>query len=236
MGIAFWLYAWGEGVRVEMKTEEAELRANVQVLEQRLRNVRLDGDALAQRLATEQANLGRLRDEGLGLEQVLAGSRSDVTREWLGRLRTLRGAFRDHPEWAIPELRLLSNRDWIMFSETAWPVDDDGWRKKLADVRTEAKQVFWEKRLWPAIKAYNEKNPGVWPASVEVFFPYLTDKVDRESLRRFAVVAQRKNPKRFMVLEKTSVDKAYDTRVGVKQGGQSVRISGVDGWEMDSLD
>ena len=91
-----------------------------------------------------------------------------------GRYNLLKAQLKKHPEWSIPEIQFLIERDWMTFLQ-GWHMslaDEGGIRMSLSRIRSLAKDKF-VRRLWEAMRGFARDNDGSLPSSLALLKPYL---------------------------------------------------------------
>lgn len=198
-------------------------RAEIATLKERAHT--LDAEAAALR-AKQSATLGDLAQaEGelarLPLIRVDAGLSPAASTEldnWLGRMKRLQQIFAEKPELSIPEMRFLTEDDWLRTSKIVKLDTDDGVRDALGAIRERALARF-AKQLSTAIQKYNRVAPDEKPATVQVLASYFSPPVDLEILQRYElhdpVPSGLGSPNTWFVQNKTPIDMDYDARIQV---------------------
>jgi hypothetical protein len=226
----------GYQVRVTSR-QRAELAA------QKERARKLDTEAAALR-AKQSAALGDLAQAESELARLPAASvdaglppaaRTELD-SWLGRVKRLQQIFAEKPEQRIPEMRFLTEDDWLRTSKTANMDTDDGVRDALGAIRGRALAHF-AKQLVAANQKYNRDTPGQKPATVQVLAAYFDPPVDLEILDRYElhdpVPSGLGSPNTWFVQNKTPIDMDYDAQIRVgTQATYSMR-GGPETWVPD---
>lgn len=118
---------------------------------------------------------------------------------WLGRTTAVRKALADHPELRIPEMRLLTDEDWIHASQgfSSWTqeISKEGVRTEvdflpnLENLRTIARRAFISAAA-DALQKYHVENHGELPASFDPLIPFLPPSVDSAIISRYDLVQE----------------------------------------------
>jgi hypothetical protein len=144
-------------------------------------------------------------------------------KAWLARVVELRGMFARNPQFAIPELSLLTDMQWIQAARVAELDTDEQIRQSLAAVRTAAKEEL-NGRLASAFQRYIGATDGRLPPTLAEVLPYFVRPVDPAMLDRYelAPVGNMKDlpAGTQAVREKAPVDEDYDSRMIVDRTGR----------------
>jgi hypothetical protein len=219
-------------VTSHQRAELTALRERTRTLDTEAAALRAKQSATLRDLAQAESELARLPaprvDAGLP-----PAARAEL-ENWLGRVKRLQQIFAEKPEQRIPEMRFLTEDDWLRTSKTAKMDTDDGVRDALGAIRGRALAHF-AKQLVAANQKYNRVAPGQKPATVQVLAPYFDPPVDLEILERYElhdpVPSGLGSPNTWFVQNKTPIDMDYDAqiRVGTQanytaRGGPSVWV------------
>ncbi len=143
------------------------------------------------------------------------------------RVRWMQKLFKQRPELQIPEMALLTDMDWLSASRFADLSTEEGLRKALGQVRTEAKHRFCDK-ISPALNAYAKVNGTARPASMLALAPYFKGGIDPALLQRWEIGSA--SPMVvgaiFQIQESRPVDADYDTFIAVTDMGHRLMIEG----------
>jgi RNA polymerase sigma factor (sigma-70 family) len=150
-----------------------------------------------------RGDLGRLRSQSEELEALKAAIVDDPTesaaKSWLGRVSQLRQALARMPDQEIPELRFLTDQDWLnaVKGKRQLATDADV-EQALSNLRISAKNEF-AMVLRNALRAYLLASSGQSPTDVSQLKPYFTSPVDNLVLQRYeftepGVIGQRHTP------------------------------------------
>jgi len=174
-----------------------------------------------QALVAQEKKIGENRD---GSTSAIG----DETNAWLARLQEVRDVMAQHPEVGIPELSLLSDREWLRIAKDAQFETPEQIRKSLAALRNAAKEQF-AVRLASALGKYLRASGGQLPPTALTLAGYFTEPVDLAIFQRYEVVRTGNVsdlPDRTLsvIREKAPVDKDYDSRYGVD--GNAIQSGG----------
>lgn len=215
-----------------VREENARLNRNAIEL------LRLRGELTQLRAASDQA-----RDAAATTEMAL--------KSWLARVRELKRLPERMPGKAIPELRLLTEEDWLELAKDPFghdgdevTLDDDATaRRYLSNVRAKAKDKLM-RVLSRAIEGYANAHDGQLPAESVQLKPHLMNRhfdgparaveisesaVDDAVLERYAVLQTGKlvdvPDDKAILAEKAPVDSEHDTRL--KVGKYWMQVGGI---------
>jgi serine/threonine protein kinase/tetratricopeptide (TPR) repeat protein len=151
-----------------------------------------------------------------------------ATEAWHARVEQLRQRLDQNPQAGIPELKFLTQYDWLEAAKDNLETDAD-YRRALNRLRVAGETHFVDSQLQPALKIYVEINHGRFPASLAQLQPFFQPPVDEAILQRYEIVPHEKVPEAhwggdWVVTEKSPVDKDYDRRLVVGAEGGWGRI------------
>jgi len=171
-------------------------------------NERLKSDQTTRELLKLRGKVGQLRDELQGLPAA--------------RAALLKQKLEEMPDKKIPELALLTEKDW---ENAGWNADldtDDGVRVALRDARDKAVDTFFNLTR-PALKEYLAANDDLLPSNLLPLKPYFDAPVTVEMLQRYSVTQTGKlstNLSETVVSESAAnVDEDYDSRSQMSMNG-----------------
>src|SRR5262249_25252598 len=129
-----------------------------------------------------RGEVARLRSESQELGQPKATNASDPTeseaKSWLDRVGKLKQALARLPDQEIPELRYLTEQDWLnAVKNSRQMTTDDDLSQALSTLRISAKHEV-ALRLRQALRAYSLANNGQSPTDVSLLKPYFTPSMD----------------------------------------------------------
>jgi hypothetical protein len=135
---------------------------------------------------------------------------------WLGRTKRLRQLFVDRPGQAIPELRLLTDAEWLRLGRKARFDTEAEIRQALAAARDIASGKI-AARFSSAVSKYMNNSNGEQPASILALLPYFDSPPDLAMVQRFEVAPlegrmNRNGSAAWQVQEATPIDADYDSR------------------------
>jgi hypothetical protein len=143
---------------------------------------------------------------------------------WIARVKRLREVFEQNPPQKIPEMRLLTDDDWLLIARQNRLDSEDSVRQALAAIRAAAKDRFVV-TLNGAVRRYIAAAPAdqtvalsrpgrdgatkgrTAPARASELAPYLENPADSEILNRLEVFNL---GTRWVLQEKSPIDADYD--------------------------
>ncbi|HVY69640.1 MAG TPA: RNA polymerase sigma factor [Verrucomicrobiae bacterium] len=214
------------GLRVENESLQrllAPLAAQVQKLREErdtatTRLASLTGEIARLQTNSNNSELLQLRGEVAQRRATDHSSRDDPTQalasEAAKRVKEMKRWLAETPGESIPELQLLSDRDWMFHILNLPEGKQDAWAASI--IRTAAKRQFAE-QLGVALGDYLFANQGQLPARVTELAPYLGPQIDDAMLSRYEVSRSGSvaglSPAEPLILEKDTVHTGqYDTR------------------------
>ena len=102
------------------------------------------------------------------------------------RVARLRQWLEGMPQENIPELRFLSEDDWIARSDDPLVTDDD-YRATMTRLRARADGNF-ARMAFPALQQYAQANGGQFPTDLSQLKPYFASPIDDAILQRYEIV------------------------------------------------
>ncbi len=198
--------------------------------EERTEALRAEAEALAKEQVQAAAQLEELKLLLLSPMERAPADRAEQVRRITERVRWLRKTFQTEPQLQIPEMALLTDLDWLVALRFADLSTEEGLRKAMASVRTEAKRRF-QGKLSTAVKKYVSAIGDVRPESVQALIPYFKDGVDLAMLQRREVAGlyasmMESAVKSFQIQDRVPVDRENDTFMALSGDGMTLRISG----------
>jgi RNA polymerase sigma factor (sigma-70 family) len=229
----------------------SKLREQNQTLQQQqaplagqIRQLRQERDDATNRLAALEAEnaqlqanqketeLLKLRGEVTRLQAANTQRESDPTEtaaktlaEQVNQLKQFAG---QHPEKSIPELQLLTDKDWFATVNGRKLESDADYREALNGLRCAAKSKFGD-LLRKALQNYSAANDGFLPGDLLQLKAYFESPVDDAMLERYKLLQTGKlndaPPEETLVAEKAppvddEVDTVYEFRMnGTKSTG-----------------
>jgi len=183
-------------------------------------------------LAKLRGEVNRLRQSAQELAQLKAAAAATgidpaieaTLRSWATRATQLKARLEQMPEKKIPELQLLSEKDWFDAIKNASQLETDAdFREALHSLRNSAKQAFGDMAR-EAIKKYAEANNGMLPGDWSHLKPFFDTPVDDAALARYSLLQTGKLAdvpgNEFLFTEKAPpVDEEYDSVYEFRMNG-----------------
>jgi RNA polymerase sigma factor (sigma-70 family) len=232
--------------QVELRQENQSLRLQNAQMDQRLAPLTAENERLSNLLAqTDQsaandrsnellrlrAEVGRLRAQARAAGRSATGSADDpadaaiqATAQTLAaRAAQLRERLQQMPEQQIPELKFLTEKDWL--DAVGNPLDsDEAVRQALRSLRESAKINFGSK-MQKALRQYVDVNGGALPTDLSQLQGYFDAPVDPTVLGRYQLLktgslSDFSKDQRFIAEIAPPVDDEYDSRFEFGLGGR----------------
>jgi len=202
---------------------------------QRLSNLlaKVNGSALVQ--DNHSNELLRLRGEVARLRQGLhdpapgkgsaAGDDPDMEaslKTWATRVAQLKQRLEQMPDKKIPELQLVTDKDWFDAVKSVKKLEtDDDYRQAFDDLRRNVKNEFAH-MLQQALRGYVKANGDQLPSDLSQLKPYFDKPVDDAILARYSLLQTGKisEASDYLVAETAPpVDDEYDTVHKISMNG-----------------
>ena len=188
------------------------------------------------RLRGEVTRLRQSAQELAQLKAAAAATGNDpaieaTLKSWATLATQLRARLEQMPDKKIPELQLLTQKDWFDAIKNSKQLETDtDFREALHNLRNSAKQAFGDLAT-DAIKKYAQANGGALPGDLSQLKPFFEKPVDDATLARYSLLQTGKMsdapPNAYLVGEKAPpVDDQYDSIY--EFGVNSVRSSSVN--------
>ena len=189
-------------------------------------------------LAKLRGEVGRLRQDSRDLSRLKnggAGSSGTTDPEIDAELKLievqankLKRRLEESPELKIPEIALLTGKDWLDLVGMRGPQrklkldSEEDYRSSIGRVRSVAKQKFGE-QLQQALRKYVGAHEGVLPSELPQLQEYFDQPIDDAILQRYAMIKTGKVTDasiEYLVREIASpVDEDHDTRLAFSLTG-----------------
>lgn len=196
-------------------------------LERQLLNTRRQIDSTVRDVDLAEQQLSRLPQTRSDSLPTQSSTESEV-QAWLARLRQLRQLASSQPDRQIPEMRLLTDDDWLRLARQVSLGSDEQRHAAFALLRKTAKMKFVP-QLSAALMKFIKASEGRLPATTQDLAPYFDSPPDNDMLQRYAVMpndAQNND----VILEIAAVDEAYDYRYRISSRGGYGSSSGFNAW------
>ena len=165
-----------------------------------------------------RAEVGQLRSEAEGRTQRKAAEATDPTgataKSWLTRVDQLKKHLETASHRSIPELQLLTEKDWLDAVKDVKLEKEADFRQALSELRSSGKKVFGE-RTREALTKYLKASGGVLPSDWSQLKPYYETPLDDDIFQRYTLLQTGKlsdvSQNSYLFAEKASpVDDEYD--------------------------
>ena len=217
---------------VAHQPEQPELSRHITVLERQRADLRRRQEAAARDLHLAEQQLAALPAPAAGAAPNPSSHDAEV-QAWLARLKQLRQYFAELPDQQIPEMRSLTDDEWLQAAQRAAFDTDDHRRASLAEVRKVAKRKF-AGRLITALSRFIRESGDQLPANSLELAPLFDPPADPAMLRRYAMIqsgavtpANRTNA---VLREIAPVDAEFDSREILNAAGGYTTSGSVTAW------
>ncbi|NOS71074.1 MAG: sigma-70 family RNA polymerase sigma factor [Verrucomicrobia bacterium] len=160
-----------------------------------------------------RGDLTRLKNE---LQERSPASINFEAASWLGRANHLKEALDQKPDAKIPEMELLTTKDWLNVSQNLIETEDD-YRRAFSKLRSHAENSFLSK-VQGALTKFLESNKEEFPTDLSKLKPFFESPVSEAMLERYEVVpttSLRLKPSEYgdwLIALKYPIDQEYDQR------------------------
>jgi RNA polymerase sigma factor (sigma-70 family) len=143
-----------------------------------------------------RGEVARLRENARELAQLKAAAAATgndsaieaTLKSWATRAAQLKQRLEQMPDKKIPELQLLSDKDWLDAIKEPKQLDTDAdFRQGLKNLRDSAKTAFGDMAR-EALKKYADANNGQLPTDLSQLNPYFQTPVDDATLQRYSLL------------------------------------------------
>jgi RNA polymerase sigma factor (sigma-70 family) len=176
-----------------------------------------------------RGQLARLQHDSMELVKLKGTGNSTnsdgaemTAASWLARADQLRQAFQRSPEKSIPEVRLLTQQDWLDAAKDKLESDED-YRKAMARVRNAAEDKV-AGLVQPALEQYLKAHGDKFPTNLSQLQDYLKTPLDSAILQRFGIFAADAVPNvrmggDWIITQNSFVDPDYDMHFVIGPSG-----------------
>ncbi len=210
-----------------LKNAQAPLSAQIQELQQERDDATNQlGGLLSEKAQLEshsnETEILRLRAEVTRLESQENDPTAVAAKTLIDKVNRLKQRLADTPGANIPEMKLLTDDDWLKAANCNLDTDTD-YRKALAALRTDAESKIVP-TLKSALNAYLNANNQQFPTDISQLEPYFTTPIDDSILDRWEVTSPSAIPNigvgsQGIITEKAAVDEIFDSRVAIGAHG-----------------
>ncbi len=238
------------GTGIYQARQASSLRSQVQSFQQQqmpimdqIQKLQRDRDDAINKLASlrtenEQANrnaaellklraeMTRLRDASQELAKLKATVDGDQTlsgaASWKARVNLLKQRLEQTPEARIPELRFVTEKDWLNAAKGELETDAD-YRRALSNLRNAGENKV-ASMIKKALNSYQQGNNGQSPTDLSQLQPYLDPSVDSAVLQRWQIASKETVSSLGMggdtiITQKAAVDDVFDMCIGIGPNG-----------------
>ena len=159
------------------------------------------------------------KEEEDGHDNYIAQLADEMSRRQ-ARVARLRRWLEEMPEEKIPELKFLSEDDWIREVDDPLVTDDD-YRSSMSRLRFDGDREF-ARRAFPALQQYAQVNNGQFPTDLSQLKPYFESPIDDAILQRYEIVPTKSLVSSlaqlggdWLITEKAPVNKRLDLRTAI---------------------
>jgi RNA polymerase sigma factor (sigma-70 family) len=174
-----------------------------------------------------RGEVGRLRADLQELKQpkpASPSSRADVLASMAQfhaeRVSQLKHLLETNPSEKIPELKFLTDSEWLWLSQKSNFDSEEGHRKAMSITRTTAEGHIFHDVLQPALQQYIKDINGQFPADIAQLIPWFKTPLEDVILQRWTVVPksllapdlQKQLTEDWFITQKAPVNAALDQR------------------------
>jgi RNA polymerase sigma factor (sigma-70 family) len=146
--------------------------------------VRLRGEVARLRLSAQELAQLKAAAAATGTDPAIEAT----LKSWATRAIQLKAQLERMPDKKIPELQLLTEKDWFDAVKNAGQLETDAeYRQALHNLRNSAKQAFGDMTR-EAVKQFAEANHGALPADFPQLKPFFETPVDDATLSRYSLL------------------------------------------------
>ena len=159
-----------------------------------------------------------------GEDRSSASDLDTTTRAWAQRVVSLKKWLSSRPEASIPELRLLSEADWLGVAKDHERLETElQFRKAMSQIRGVAERKVADE-LNRALRGFQQAQEGRMPTELNQLLPYLATPLDESVLSRWTMA----HPSTIgglgltgdtMITQRAPVDDVFDRRFGIGANG-----------------
>lgn len=214
---------WYQRQLIQHQAEEiAALTQDVADARRDLRRSEAQAKEVALRLAALDNENQQLRSAPTPTPAAGPSTTSAALQSWLARVEQLRDHLEQRPEQKTPQMRLLTEDDWLAAARRDLTTDTD-YRRAMSALRStvdsrvaQSLQAVWKK--------YQQANGGQSPATLSELQPFFDVPMDEDILGRFEIVPAKTVPNikmggDWIITQKAPVDATYDSRNVVGPSG-----------------
>jgi len=200
----------------QLREERDETKRQLAMAQQEVEGLRrataelpkLRGEVLRLRTDAQEQARSRPADDKMQNAPTEAAAKS-----WLSRVNLLKQHLEQAPGARIPELKFLTEEDWLDVARDRLDTDID-YRMALSRLRGAAERRFGSV-LQAALKQYQQANQSQWPTDLSQLQPFSESPLDAAALQRWEIAPAERVPNvrlggDWILTQKAPVDEEYD--------------------------
>jgi RNA polymerase sigma factor (sigma-70 family) len=177
------------------------------------------------RLNLDVQELAQLKVAGSPTESnVLAAT----AKGWSERVEQLKQWLESNPTGKIPELKFLTDQEWIEAIYRRTLDSDEEYRRAMSNVRADAEIHVFD-ILHVALRKYAQVSNEQLPSDLSQLSPYFSSPLDTAILNRYEIMSadglvnELQNGDEWVITQKAPVDEVWDARqvIGMTHGGMA---------------
>ena len=179
-----------------LRAQNQKLQQQQGALARQLEQLQRERDAAANRLASiaeaieqnkrDHDEFSKLRAQVAGLRNEKPDAAGSEAKSWLQRVTLLKQRLEQTPGAKIPELRLLTDQDWLDVVKNFELKDEREFRQAFSQLRLLAESHV-EHQLEPAMRKYSDANQGSFAQDLALLKPYLDPPLEDAILGRYTI-------------------------------------------------
>ncbi|MCI0541414.1 MAG: sigma-70 family RNA polymerase sigma factor [Verrucomicrobiales bacterium] len=171
-----------------------------------------------------RGEVSRLRSQELA--QSKTGNSNDATdasaKSWVNRVSQLKQQLEQNPSAMIPELKFVTEQDWLDAAKEELNTEVD-YRRALSALRSAGERKF-ASMLRKALKGYRQGNNGQLPTDLTQLQQHFDSPVDYAVLQRWEIAPASTIKSLVLggdviITQKTPVDDVFDARIAIGPDG-----------------
>ena len=198
----------------------ASLRVQADRLTHEVTQARMEAETARHELESARQELAAWRTRAAEFADSPEAATTKLT--WLARTRRLRQLFAQRPDQRIPELSLLTDRDWLSAAMTADLDSAEGQRKALGAARSIAKGKFMPE-MGAALRHYVAAHQGMLPDDISQLAAEFESSPDLAMLQRYQMQRTGRASEVTLgdeaIVEARLIDEPYESRYHVQANG-----------------
>jgi RNA polymerase sigma factor (sigma-70 family) len=206
----------------QLRRQRDDATGKLAALEQENERLRQETSELA-KLRGEVARHRSDSQELAKLKAVIAGDQTlSGAASWKDRVSRLKERLEQTPGARIPELQLLTEKDWLHAARGELETDAD-YRRALSTLRSTAENQVAQ-MMKTALTRYLRNNSKQFPSDLAQLQPYFDSPLDDSILQRWEI-APAQTVKSLglggdvIITQRAPVDDVFDTRFGIGPNG-----------------